>query len=293
MAGCATLRGPQDSSPSSSATRLSSMTSRSRGFSRSRPSLPEFGPLRWAAPDLATWLGTSPASSRRTGRSRPAACGGAHFGATAEKLAGSRRSRTWPWPRGRCPAPRRRHRPASAAWNGSTSTAAVQRLSASASPAGSPATMAATTSGPPCGNTVVRLGVPVGANAENGPPGRAARGCGCGCGSAVRTCGRRRCGPRRRRRRCAASGRAAEQRRHVVLHRLLGDEQPLADLPVGEALPISSRTLRSCGVSRPAARACRTRPGRAISWLAARGSSSDSPEAAVRTAPTSRSRGPA
>src|SRR4249919_3248850 len=29
----------------------------------------------------------------------------------------------------------------------------------------------------------------------------------------------------------------AEQHRHVVLHCLLGNEQPLADLPVGEAFP--------------------------------------------------------
>jgi hypothetical protein len=35
-----------------------------------------------------------------------------------------------------------------------------------------------------------------------------------------------------------------EQRGHVILHGLLGQEHPLADLPVGQSFPISSRILR-------------------------------------------------
>src|SRR5579871_516424 len=37
--------------------------------------------------------------------------------------------------------------------------------------------------------------------------------------------------------RAALHAQLGEQRRHVVLHRLLGQEHPLADLPVGQPLP--------------------------------------------------------
>ena len=50
-----------------------------------------------------------------------------------------------------------------------------------------------------------------------------------------------------------------EQVRDVVLHRLLGEEHPLADLAVGQPSPISSSTSRSCS-RQGASRIARRRP---------------------------------